>query len=127
MYIDIGGNRRYSTTMIGTITFQRESDSPLRLKDVMFFPGLNKYLISIVVVEYCRYDVIFKKGKEFPRHISMGQVKHIGVHVKNFYNIDVEDCATLSTKVEKVQIHDVGELWHKILGHLQHSDLKIMQ
>jgi hypothetical protein len=73
------------------------------------------------------YDVIFNKGKDFLRHIAMGQVKQIGVRVKNLYKLDVEDCVALSTKAEKVQSRDVGELWHRRLGHLHHGALKIMQ
>ena len=40
----------------------------------------------------------------------MGLVKQIGVHVKNLYKLDVKDYVALSTKVEKVQSWDVGEL-----------------
>jgi len=47
--------------------------------------------------------------------------------VNNLYKLDVEVCVALSTKAEKVQSHDVGELWHKSLGYLHHGALKIMQ
>lgn len=47
--------------------------------------------------------------------------------MKNLYKWDVEDCATLSTKKNKVQIQDIGELWHRRLGHLHHGALKIMK
>ena len=57
----------------------------------------------------------------------MGQMKQIVVRVKNLYKLDVEDCVALSTKLDKVQIRDVDELWHKILGHFHHGTLKIMQ
>lgn len=40
----------------------------------------------------------------------MGQVKKIKFFVNNLYKLDVEDCATLSTKDKKVQGCDVGEL-----------------
>jgi hypothetical protein len=53
------------------------------------------------------YDVIFNKGKDFLETYPMGQVKQIGVRVKNLYKLDVEDCATLSTKAEKVQSRDI--------------------
>ena len=49
-------------------------------------------------------EVIFNKGKAFLRHIATGQVKRIGVRVKNLYKLDVEECATLSTKAEKVKV-----------------------
>jgi len=54
-------------------------------------------------------------------------VKKIGVRVRNMYNLDVEYCVALSTKAEKVQSHDVGEIWHRRLGNLHHGALKIMQ
>lgn len=75
MHIEMRDDGRYSTTDIGIVTFQRESSSPLRLKDVMFVSGLKKNLVSIVVLEYHGYDVIFSKGKAFMRHIAMGHVK----------------------------------------------------
>ena len=98
MHIEIGDDGRYSTTRIGTVTFQRESGSPFRLKDVMFSRGLKKNLISIATLEDRGYDVIFNKGKEYIRHLATRQVNQIRVHVKNLYNMDVEDCVALITK-----------------------------
>ena len=57
----------------------------------------------------------------------MRQVKNIGIQVKKLYKLDVEYCASLSTKVDKVVSQDIGELWHGMLGHLHHGALKIMQ
>lgn len=54
-------------------------------------------------------------------------MKQITVRVKNMYKLDVEDCDALSTEAEKVQSHDVSEIWHRRLGHLHHNALKIMQ
>ena len=70
MYIKLGDDGRYNMTSIGTINFQSESGSPLRLKDVMFIQGLKKNIISVAVLEDHGYDVIFKKGKTFLRHIA---------------------------------------------------------
>ena len=47
--------------------------------------------------------------------------------MKNLYKLDVEHCATLSTKVEKMQSRDVGEIWHRRLGDLHHGTLNIIQ
>lgn len=50
-------------------------------------------------MEDCDYDVIFRKGKVFLRHITMGWVKQIGVRVKNLYALEVEDaCKYLRSK-----------------------------
>lgn len=68
MHIEMGDDGRYNTTKIGTVTFQRETFYPLRLKDVMFVLGIKKNLVSIVVLEECGYDMIFGKGNGFLRH-----------------------------------------------------------
>ena len=97
------------------------------MTDVMYVPRLKKNLVSVLMLEDKGYDVIFSKGKVFLRHIATGQTKRVGIRVKNIYKLEVDDCATLSTKAELVQSQDIGELWHKRLGHLHHGALKIMQ
>jgi len=66
----MGDDGRYRETKIGTVTFQREWGSPLRLKDVMFIQCLKKNIVSVTVLEDRGYDVIFNKGKEILRHIA---------------------------------------------------------
>ena len=128
MHIEMGDDGRSSTTHIGIVTFQRESYSPLTLKYVMYVLGLKiKKLVSVSMLEERSYDVIFIKGKYFLHHIASGQVKRIWVWVKNLQLLDVENGNTLSTKSEKVESLDIGELWHRILGHFHHEALKIMQ
>ena len=127
MHIEMGDDGTYNTTGVGTVTFQRELGNPLTLKDVTYVPGLKKNLVYVAMLEYCGYDVIFIEGKVFLRHKAIGLVKKIGVRVKNLYKLDVENCATLSTEVEKVESRDIGELWHRILGHIYYNTLKIMQ
>jgi len=72
------------------------------------------------------YNVICSKGKVFLRHIATDQLKKIGIRVKNLYKLEVEDCVTLSMKAEKLQSRNIGELWHRRLGHLHHGALKTM-
>jgi hypothetical protein len=57
----------------------------------------------------------------------MGQVKKIGIRVKNLYMMEVDGCSAMIGKAEKVVSRDEGELWHSRLGHLHHGALKIMQ
>ena len=96
------------------------------MTDVKYVPGLKNNLVSVAMLEDKGYDVVFNKGKVCLRHIAMGQTKRIGIQVKNLYKLEVDDCAALSTKVELVQSQEIGELWHRWLGHLHHGALKIM-
>ena len=65
VHIEMGDDGRYSATGIGTISFERESDNPFLLKDVMHVPGLKKNLVSVTMLEDKGYDVVFSDGKAF--------------------------------------------------------------
>jgi hypothetical protein len=113
MHIEMGDDGRYSATSIGTITFQRESGKPFQLKNVMHVPGLKKNLVSVVMLEDKGYDVVFSSGKPYLQHKETGQVKKIGIRVKNIYMPEVDGCGAMIGKVEKVVNRDEGKLWHK--------------
>eukprot|EP00253_Pinus_taeda_P005090 PITA_05090 len=127
MQIEMGDDRKYRVSGEGTVVFQREHEAPLTLTDVKYVPGLKKNLVSIAMLEDKGYVVAFSKGKIFLRHISIGKTKRIGIRVKNLYKLEVENYAALSSKAKLVQSQDIGELWNRILGHLHHGALKIMQ
>ena len=127
MRIEMGDNGKYYVSGEGKVLFQREHGTPLTMTDVMYVPGLKKNLVSISLLEDKGYDVVFSKGKVFLRHIGTGQTKRIRIQVKNIYKLEVDDYVSLSSKEEMLQSQDVGELWHRRLGHLHHGSLKIMQ
>lgn len=93
----------------------------------MYVPEVKKDLVFVAMLEDICYDVTFSKGKVFLRHIATGQIKKIGIQVKNIYKLEVYECVSLSTKIERVYSRDFDELWHRRLGHLHHGDLKILQ
>ena len=101
MHIEMGDNRRYSATEIGTITFERQSSNPFLLKYVMHVPGLKKNLVSVAMLEDKGYDVVFSDGKAFLRHKTMGQTKRIGIRVKNLYKLEVDGCVAMVGKLEE--------------------------
>ena len=51
---DLGCHIGFETD-IGTVTFQRESSSPLTLKYVMYIPILKKKLVLVAMLEDCGY------------------------------------------------------------------------
>jgi hypothetical protein len=85
MHIKMGDDGKYSANGIGTITFQRESNKPFQLKNVMHVLGLKKNLVSVTMFEDRGYDVFFSSGISYLRHKATGQVKKIGIRVKNLY------------------------------------------
>jgi len=61
------------------LNFEREFESPLHLKDVLYVPGLKKNLVSVDILEDKRYDAIFSKGNAYLKHLTFEVVKQIGV------------------------------------------------
>eukprot|EP00253_Pinus_taeda_P027998 PITA_27998 len=100
--IEMGDEGKYHVSGEGMVVFQREHGSPLTLSNVMYVTGLKNNLMPIAMLEDKGYDVVFSLGK-------------------------VEDGAALSSKAKVVHAQDIGELWHRRLGHLHHGALKIMQ
>ena len=104
MHIEMGDDGQYSVTGIGTITFHRESSKPFQLKNVMHVPGLKKNLVSVTMLEDIGYDVVFSNGKAYLRHKATGQVKKIGIRVKNLYKMEVYGCVAMMGKAKKFVI-----------------------
>lgn len=75
MHIKMGDDGKYNVTRYGTITFQKEHEAPLTLKNVMYVPMLKKNLVSVAMLENRDYDVIFSKGKGIPLTQSHGSSK----------------------------------------------------
>ena len=110
MHIEMSDDERYSVTRIGKVTFERHSGKSFILKYVRHVSGLKNNLVYVAMLEDRGYDVIFNEGKVFLRHNATGQVKKIGIRVKNLYKLDVEYFSSLTMKVEKVESRDIGEL-----------------
>jgi hypothetical protein len=100
MHIEMGDDGKYSVTGIGTITFQRELGKPFQLKNFMHVPGLSKNLVSVAMLEDRGYDVFFSSGIAYLRHKAIGQVKKIGIQVKNLYMLQVDGCGAMIGKEE---------------------------
>jgi hypothetical protein len=47
------------------------------------------------------YDVVFSSGKAYLQHKAIGQVKKIGIRVKNLYMLEVDGCNAMIGKAKK--------------------------
>ena len=65
----------------------------------MYVSGLRKNIVFVAVLEDRDYDVMFRKGKVFLKHIATRKLKQIVVRIKNWYALKVEDaCKGLRRK-----------------------------
>lgn len=60
--IILGDDRAVRVAGVGDVTFQRESQAPLRLTYVLYVLGLRKNLVSISCIEDKGFVVLFEKG-----------------------------------------------------------------
>jgi hypothetical protein len=51
LYIEMGNNAKCPAVGHGTVTFQRESEKPLMVKDVLYVSEMTKNLISVLALE----------------------------------------------------------------------------
>lgn len=126
-HIELGDDRRYLAKGAGTVRFEMESRNPLYLRDVLYIPGLKKYLVSVATLENKGYEIIFSKGKAYIKPSISLAAKQIEVTMKNLYKLQVETTTTLGSIGVSEQNHDLGEFWHRRMGHLHHGALKILR
>ena len=73
----------------GTITFQRESMSPMGLQDVLYVPGLKKNLVSVSMIEDQGLGVSFIDGHVhmFPKTAGPSASVAIGARCGKLYRL----------------------------------------
>ena len=73
----------------GTITFQRESMSPMVLRDVLYVPGLKKNLVSLSMIEDQILGVSFldKHVHMFPKTVGLSASVVIGARCGKLYRL----------------------------------------
>ena len=73
----------------GTITFLRESMSPIILRNVLYVPGLEKNLISVSMIEDRGLGVSFLDGHVhvFPKIVGPSTSFDIGFRCGKLYRI----------------------------------------
>jgi hypothetical protein len=79
LVIEMGNNAKCRGTGHGTMTFQRESEKPLMVRDVLYVPGMKKNLISVSTLEDRGYVFSFQDGRVYIRPKDSKVAKVIGV------------------------------------------------
>ena len=109
----------------GTITFQRESMSPMVLRDVLYVLGLKKNLVSISMIEDQGLGVSFLDGHVhvFPKTVRPSASYTIGVRCRKLYK--------LLFQPNHVLVHsnnnELCELCHRRMAHMHHPTLRMLR
>jgi hypothetical protein len=85
----LGDDRVVKAVGSGTISFYRESQPAMLLRNVLYVPGLKKNLILVSNIEERGYEVLFCDGHVllFPKGFSITSAKVIGTRHEKLYKL----------------------------------------
>jgi hypothetical protein len=110
----------------GTISFQRESQPPLLVRDVLYVPGLKKNLILVSTIEDKGYELVFHDGHVlmYPNGSNITSAKVIGIRHGKLYKLMFHPARAL---LHNTNNSDLCELCHRRMTHFHHGDLRILR
>jgi len=114
---------QYPIKGVGEASYRLDSRKPMKMKDVLYVPGLKKNLISISALDEKGFRVAFFDGEVlmWPREKSIDDVVVIGVQEVGLYK--------LKGHLDSALVHNIvtpSELWHRIFSHIHYKALPII-
>jgi hypothetical protein len=111
---------QYPIKGVGEASYKLDSRKPMKMKEVLYVPGLKKNLLSISALDEKGYRVTFVDGQVlmWPRGKTFDDAVVIGVQEGGLYKLKGRSYSTL--------IHDTvnpNELWHRRFAHLHYKAL----
>jgi hypothetical protein len=106
--VTLGDNYQYPIKGVGESNYKLNSGTPMKMKDVLFVPGLAKNLFSILNGEV----LIWAKDK------TMEEAIVIGKEEGGLYKLKCHSEAAMTHSIE-----NPCELWHRRLAHINNKAL----
>ena len=121
MEVVLGDGLVVSVVRRVTITFQRESMSPMVLRDVLYVPGLKKNLVSVSMIKDQGVGVSFLDGHVhiFPKTAGPSALVSIGVRCGKLYRLLFQPQHALARSSNS----ELCDIWHRRMAHLHHPAL----
>jgi hypothetical protein len=122
--VKLGDDYQYPIKGVGEASYKLDSGKAMRMKDVLYVPGLKKNLLSISALDEKGFRVAFVDGEVlmWPKGKMFDDAVVIGVQEGGLYKLKGCSDSTL--------IHDTvnsSELWHRIFSHLHYRALPIVR
>jgi hypothetical protein len=122
--VKLGDDYQYLIKGVGEASYKLDSGKAMRMKDVLYVPGLKKNLLSISSLDEKGFRVSFVDGEVlmWPKEKMFDDAVVIGVQEGGLYKLKGCSDSTL--------IHDTvnsSELWHRIFSHLHYRSLPIVR
>jgi hypothetical protein len=121
--VKLGDDYQYPIKGVGEASYKLDSGKAMRMKDVLYVPGLKKNLLSISTLDEKGFRVAFVDGEVlmWPKGKTFDDAVVIGVQEGGLYKLKGRSDSTL--------IHDTvnsSELWHRRFSHLHYRALPIV-
>jgi hypothetical protein len=87
--VKLGDDYQYPIKGVGEASCKLDSGNPMKMKEVLYVPGLKKNLLSILALDHKGYRVAFFDGKflMWPRGKNFDDVVVIGVQERGLYKL----------------------------------------
>ena len=118
--VTLGDDYQYPIKGVGESNHKLNSGNSLKMKDVLYVPGLKKNLLSISALKKKGFRVAFIDGEVlmWPKGKTMEEAIVIGKEEGGLYKLKGHSEEALTHSIE-----NPCELWHRILAHINYKSL----
>ena len=121
--VSLGDDYQYPIKGVGEASYKLDSGNPLKMKEVLYVPGLKKNLLSISALDKKGFRVAFIDGQVliWPKGKKIEDAIVIGEEEGGLYKIKGHSKTTFVHEST-----DPSELWHRRLSHINVTRLYLM-
>ena len=121
--VNLGDDSQYPIKGIGEASYKLDSGNPMKMKDVLYVPGLKKNILSISALDKKGFRVAFIDGKVlmWTKGKTIDDAIEIGVEEGGLYKLKENTDSALTTSTI-----NPSELWHRRLAHVHYKAIPIV-
>jgi hypothetical protein len=118
--VSLGDDYQHPIKGMGESTYKLDSRTQMRMKDVLYVPGLTKNLLSISTIDKKGFRVAFVEGEVlmWPKRKTIEDGVVIGTEEGGLYKLKGYSDGALTHSIESPY-----ELWHRRLVHINYKAL----
>jgi hypothetical protein len=118
--VTLGDDYQYPIKGVGESRYMLNSGNSIKMKDILFVPGLTKNLLSIYNLEKKGFIVAFIYGEllMWEKGETLNEGIIIGREENRLYKLKGHSEAAMTHAIE-----NACELWHRRLSHINYKEL----